>query len=204
MYKRHLQAKPVELYATERSHLKPLPAWIPEPYQIHHRTVDVDGDVRLDTNRYSVPEDWIGRQVQIHESWDRLTIHCGRAPEVIHQKVIDACRKRTTLPEHRRPRRRRETEPRREQIQLLELLPEIEPYVQGLKKKGHKQTTLALRQLLRMVREYPREPLLAAIDRAAHFGLFELDRVERMVLRNIAEDYFQLPHPNKPKKGDDT
>jgi len=51
---------------------------------------------------------------------------------------------------------------------------------------------LALRQLLRMVREYPREPLLAAVGEAARYGLYDLDRLERMVLRRIAREYFVL------------
>ena len=51
---------------------------------------------------------------------------------------------------------------------------------------------LALRQLLRLVREYPREPLLAAVREAAHYGLYDLDRVERMILRRVAQDYFRL------------
>jgi len=200
-YKRNLKAKPVELYATERAHLKPLPVWIPEPYLIHHRTVDVERYVALDTNRYSVPEDWIGRQVQVRETQERLEIQTQRAPAVIHQKVIDPCAQRTTLPEHRRPRgRRRQKDPSREETALLKQAPEIADYVAELKKKGRKSTILALRQLLRMVREYPREPLVAAIDRAAHYGLFDLDRVERMVLRHIADVYFRLP---PFEKGDD-
>ncbi len=199
-YRRHLKAKPVELYATERAHLRPLPVWIPEPYLIHHRTVDVEGYVALDTNRYSVPEDWIGRQVQVRETQECLEIQTQRAPAVIHQRVIDPCAKRTTLPEHRRPRgRRRKKDPSREETALLKQAPELAAYVAELKKKARKSTILALRQLLRMVREYPREPLVAAIDRAAHYGLFDLDRVERMVLRNVADVYFRLPHP---KKGD--
>ncbi|MCP4204525.1 MAG: transposase family protein [bacterium] len=199
-YKRHLKAKPVELYAVERTHLQPLPAWIPEPYLVHHRTVDVEGYVALDTNRYSVPEDWIGRQVQVRETQEHLEIQTRRAPEVIHQRVIDPCAKRTTLPEHRRHRTRRKKDPSREETALLKQAPEIADYVAELKKKGRKSTTLALRQLLRMVHEYPREPLVAAIDRAAHYGLFDLDRVERMVLRHIADVYFRLP---TTEKGDD-
>jgi DNA replication protein DnaC len=44
-----------------------------------------------------------------------------------------------------------------------------------------------------MAREYPREPLLAALQTAAHYGLYDLGRLERMVLGGIATDYFQLP-----------
>jgi hypothetical protein len=51
---------------------------------------------------------------------------------------------------------------------------------------------VALRQLLRMVREYPREPLLAAIGEAGRYGLYDLDRLERMILRRITRDYFLL------------
>ena len=121
---------------------------------------------------------------------------------MIHQRRIDPCAKRTTLPEHRRPRRsHRREDPSREETALLKQAPEISGYVKELKKKGRKSTILALRQLLRMVREYPREPLKAAIDRAAHYGLFDLDRVERMVLRYVADVYFRLP--TTPEQGDD-
>ena len=36
---------------------------------------------------------------------------------------------------------------------------------------------------LRLVRDYPREPLLAAVREAARYGLYNLDRLERMILR---------------------
>jgi len=46
---------PRELFAVERLHLKPLPAWIPEVYRLHQRLVDLEGYVALNSNRYSVP-----------------------------------------------------------------------------------------------------------------------------------------------------
>jgi len=52
--------------------------------------------------------------------------------------------------------------------------------------------TLVLRQLLRFVREYPREPLLRAVQEAAHYGLYDLDRLERMILRRVTREYFLL------------
>ena len=41
-YKKHIRAVPRELFAIERAHLRPLPAWIPDPYRLHVRTVDVE------------------------------------------------------------------------------------------------------------------------------------------------------------------
>ena len=49
-----------------------------------------------------------------------------------------------------------------------------------------------VRQLLRLLREYPREPLLAAVAEADRYGLYDLDRLERMILQRVARDYFLL------------
>ena len=54
-YKKHIRAVPRELFAVERLHLKPLPAWIPEVYRLQQRLVDIEGYVALNSNRYSVP-----------------------------------------------------------------------------------------------------------------------------------------------------
>jgi hypothetical protein len=65
-------------------------------------------------------------------------------------------------------------------------------YLAALKLRGRKVPGLALQQLLRIVREYPPTPLLAAVEEAAHYGLYDLDRLERMILRRVARDYFLL------------
>lgn len=191
-YKRHLRTTPVGLYATERSHLVPLPVWIPDPYRLHHRTVDVKGYVNLHGNRYSAPVDWIARQVEVRETWAEVTITLGHRGTVVHPRVVDGTGRTVSKPEHRPPRGTARTQPVQEETTLLALLPELADYISALKAKGRKQITLALRQLLRMVREYPRGPLLAAIAEAHHFGLYDLDRVERMVLHRIEADYFCL------------
>jgi hypothetical protein len=49
-----------------------------------------------------------------------------------------------------------------------------------------------------MIREYPRQPLVFAIAEASQYGLYDLDRVERMVLRRIAREFFLLDNP-KPE-----
>ena len=44
-----------------------------------------------------------------------------------------------------------------------------------------------------MVRDYPRPAVLQAVRAAQHYGLYDLERLERMVLRQVAHDYFVLP-----------
>ena len=192
-YKRHLKARPLELYAQERSRLRPLPVWVPEPYLLHQRIVDVHGYVTVDTNRYSVPNDWISRRVQVRESAQQLEITLGR-DSVTHARHPEPEHKWITLPEHRGSRRRKKaSDPPPELETLRRRASEMMDYVDALRKRSRKPLVLALRQILRMLSEYPREPLLAAVRCAHHYGLYDLDRVEIMVLQRIDRDFFPNP-----------
>ena len=194
-YKKHIRAVPRELFALERLHLKPLPAWIPEVYRLQERLVDVEGYIALHSNRYSVPVDWIGRRVEVRETKDKIEIQLDARRLVTHRRLVEAEHRRVTLAEHRPPRghgARRRDHPHPEEKAIVAAAPELADYVAGLKQRSRKIVTLALRQLLRLVREYPREPLLGAVREAARYGLYDLDRVERMILRRVAREYFLL------------
>jgi hypothetical protein len=193
-YKKHIRAIPRELFAIEQTHLKPLPAWIPEVYQLLGRMVDIEGYVALNTNRYSVPVAWIGRRVEVRETKDKVEIQLDARNIVTHNRVADAQQQRITLAQHRPARGEgiKRSDPHPEEQAIVQTAPELAEYVVALKQRGHKVVGIALRQLLRMVREYPREPLLAAIGEAGRYGLYDLDRLERMILRRITRDYFLL------------
>jgi len=157
------------------------------------RTVDVEGFVSMDTNRYSVPADWIHRQVQVRVTSERVEIDHGRKT-VAHVRVLLPTGQRVQLIEHRRPygdkaRLARQLDEERE---LVAILPDIASYLTALKKSGHGAPRLLLRRLLRMAREYPHEALLPALLDAVRYGLYDLDRLERMVLKRIQNEYFQL------------
>ena len=220
-YKKHIRAIPRELFAVERLHLKPLPGWIPEVYRLHPRTVDVEGYVAVNTNRYSVPVSWIGRRVEVRETKDKLDIQLDARQIVTHARIAEPMQQRITLAQHRPPRGEgiKRSDPHPEEKAILETAPEIAGYMAAVKQRGRngqshrsrsmpKQTVirkvvaLALRQLLRLVREYPREPFLAAVREAGQYGLYDLDRLERMILRRIARDYFLLD-VNQRESGDE-
>jgi hypothetical protein len=193
-YKKHIRAVPRELFAVERLHLKPLPAWIPEVYRLHQRLVDIAGYVVLHTNRYSVPLEWIGRRVEVRETKDKVEIQLDTRRLVTHRRIAEAEHQRVMLADHRPPRGQRppRPDPHPEESAILTAAPELAEYLAGLKQRSRKVITLALRQLLRFVREYPREPLLGAVREAARYGLYDLDRLERMILRRVTREYFLL------------
>ena len=190
-YKKHIRAVPRELFAIERMHLKPLPAWIPEVYRLHQRTVDVEGYVSVHSIRYSVPVSWIGRRVEVRETRDKIEIQLDARHIVVHEREVTPLQQRITLAGHRPPRGAgvKRSDPHPEEQAIVQAAPETAAYVTALKQKGRKAVTLALRQLLRLLREYPREPFLAAVREAARYGLYDLGRLERMILRRVARDW---------------
>jgi hypothetical protein len=116
---------------------------------------------------------------------------------VTHARAVTPLSQRVTLAAHRPPRGEGvKRDPHPEEKAIVEAAPETALYVAALKQKSRKVVALALRQLLRLLREYPREPFLAAVREAAQYGLYDLDRLERMILRRVARDYFLLLDPD--------
>jgi hypothetical protein len=142
--------------------------------------------------------------VEVRETKARIEIFDGPRLLASHERQIGAHDLWVTLPEHRRPRGGRPKDaPSAEEVQLLEAEPALSTYVTALRRHAHGRGTLALRRLLRLLRDYPREAFLAAIGRAEQFGLYDLDRVERLVLKQIAHDYFVLPADSQDGDDDD-
>ena len=76
---------------------------------------------------------------------------------------------------------------------LAQAAPPLPAYAAALKQRSAGRGTLALRRLLALSREYPRVPFLQAVTLAAQYGLFDLDRLERLTLRFVAQAYFVFP-----------
>jgi len=190
-----LHASRRELFAFEQPHLKPLPLHVPEVYQLYTRIVDAEGYMNVNRVRYSAPYRLIGRALEVRETLERVNVYDGPRRVASHMRVAGPVDTRVTDPAHRPPRgqglsRHRQVAP--EEIEMLQMEARLGGYLQGLKQQiGDRRAPL--RRLLSMLHEYPRAAFLAALDSAEHYRLFDLDRLERMVLKRIAEEYFVTP-----------
>jgi hypothetical protein len=201
--KRHLHASPRELFAAEHAQMKRMPAFVPEVYELHHRIVDTEGYICVRAHRYSVPFALMGRDVEIRESKDKIDVFEGPRRVATHTKLMAEGDGRVTLPEHRPPRNegtKAKATLSTEEKRLVERLPESADYVVLLRKRGRGHAR-DLRWLLRMTDEYPKTPMRDALLEAMRFGMADLERLERMVLRRIARDFFT--RPDDPKDDDD-
>lgn len=191
-YSTKLHASRRELFAAEQACLKPLPLHVPEVYQLCTRIVDAEGYVSVNRVRYSAPYRLIGRALEVRETLERVVIYEGPRRVASHARVLGPWDIRVSDPAHRPPRGQglaRHRPESAEQTEIVQIEPRLASYVQALKQYiGERRAPL--RRLLSMLRDYPREPFLAAVADAERYRLFDLDRLEKMVLRQIADDYF--------------
>ena len=194
-YKSKLRAVPLELYQIERPSLKPLPVFIPEVYELHQRRVDVEGYVSLHTNRYSVDTDVIGKRVELRETIDKIRIFDGHRLIEEHKKLEHGKGERVTLEKHRGGSKHRRTKSQQQLPEEAILRLQSAAFgklIDDLKGKCGGRPSRNIRRLHRMWVEYPSEAVEKAISQAAAHGLCDLDRIERMILRCVAGDFFNL------------
>ena len=174
---------------------------MPEVYALPHRLVDLEGDVHVGGHIDSVPSQLIGRRVEVRETEDHVRVFAGPRQVAVHERVLTVEKRRVTVPEHRPPRGACAAHVRPcppEEHELAGAEPVLAAYAAELKQRGTTRWTVALRRLWQMWRDDPRQPLLVAGQEAAHYGLYEVDRLEWMVLRQIAGDYCVRPARTSP------
>jgi transposase len=177
------QQRPIDLHGEEQPRLIPLPAAAYEVVEVVYRTVDHEGYIAHGQNRYSVPWDKThpGQVLPVKISETEVIIYSLHLCELtrharLHRSVTHQTR---THVEHRPPR---DVESRRElaQRQFQELGPVAVSFLDGLlrtQRRGWEQA----RRILACLRNYRREDLRAALERAHRFGAFSLGAVERIL-----------------------
>jgi len=192
--KRSLGMSPDEAYLAEKPYLQPLPPYIPPVYQSFNRVVDVESYVTLDTNRYSVPENLIGKQVELHKTWERLLVFFKRQKVADHPRLIDKRDGRITAPGHHKSRSRKTAfKGHSKEEKLLRGHDDtLDAYVVELKKRSPGRGARNMQRLLELKRTYPQKPFMSALRKALHYGLYDLNRLEQMILSQVAGDYFNL------------
>lgn len=185
-----LNALPRDVFVHEKPHLKPLPRYVPPVYNLYERIVDVEGYVNLHCNRYSVPWQLIGRHLQVQESRDRVEVLDGRATVATHARTWDSNGARVFEASHRPVRG--STPPREHPDRMaLKSHPQcVRDYVAAIEKRWPGRALMSARAMHRMLAEYPNDAVLAALMEALHYGMLEVERLERMVLKRIAKDFF--------------
>ena len=195
-YRRSLRASHRELFAVEHPKLQRLPLYIPEPSEFHQRTVDTLGYVTVHANNYSVPCSLLDRSVDVIARRDLIQIFDGHRLVCEHPREEDGARQRCTLEAHREERQRLRLgrhKPSPQEQTLMAAAPELAELVAHLKSRHRGRAIRPIRRLHQMFLDYPTDPLCTAIRRALDHGLYDLQRIEAIVLEQLSGSFFREP-----------
>jgi len=190
--KRRLGMSPEAAWLMEKPHLAPLPPRQLPLYKSCFRVVDSRGYIQLDTNRYSVPDRLLGKRVEVHKHIDRVLVYHQGKKVADHPRLREQRRGHITAPGHHRPLVRQAKGTPEEEVKLRDCHPDLDAYIAALKRRVRGRGVAQLRRLLGFKRSYPEDAFLAAIGHALHYRLFDLGRLEHLILERIAGDFFRL------------
>jgi hypothetical protein len=192
--KRALRASPIELFAVEKAALRRLPLHIREPTEVIHRTVDALGFVTFNTNKYSAPLKFLDQPVDVIATSNLVRLFDSHRPICEHVREEDGANQRKILPEHKEERRQHRPlrdSPSPHEEQLATVAPEFTELVAHLKSRHPGRAVRPLRRLNQLYLDYPTEQLRAVIRRALDHGLYDLGRIESMVLSHLSGAFFR-------------
>ena len=146
------------------------------------------------------------RRVSVLESKDKVKVYFGRHNLIAeHERGEEGARKRFTLPEHKRQKGRwqRKELPLPEEKVLRAASPEMAQMVDMLIKKYGARSTRRIRRLHKMYLDYSTDIINKSLEQALKYGLADIDRIERMILRNIAGDIFKINRDSTTRNEED-
>ena len=192
--KRSLGMTPEAAFIQEKSYLTPLPAIMPPVYEHYQRIVDSNGCINIDTNGYSVPEKLIGKKLEVYKYSNEIKIIYKHKEIAKHQRIIGKRYARAVIKGHHAKLHSKYTRtiPSESEIQLRGQEDILDDFMTGLKRHIRGRGIRQFDRLLNLKRTYPQDAFIAAIKQAQQYGLYDLTRLEELIIKYVAGYYFNL------------
>lgn len=197
--KRILGMAPETAFIQEKPYLVSLPEVLPPVYEHYQRLVDCQGYVNLETNRYSAPETLIGKTVDVYKYPETVRFFYKHREIAVHPRLSGKRYERSRLLSHHSQNHKKQAHQAATKTEAAlrghdDLL---DQYVSSLKKHVRGSGHRPLNRLLNLKRMYPAEAFLCALEKAQHYGLYDLNRLEDLIIKSVAGDYFNLEEENR-------
>jgi hypothetical protein len=192
--KRVLGKSPETAFIQEKPYLQSLPPIFPPVYEHFTRTVDSQGYVSVDNNRYSVPERLVDKQVDVYKYLNEICVNYNHSEVARHERLIGRVNEQKKCESHHTKKVWQFAQHKADQTEqaLVGQYDVLDVYVAEFKKRVRGRGLRSMTYLLHLKRTYPSDAFVAAVSRALNYGLYDLNRLEDLILRYVAGDFFNL------------
>jgi len=174
---------PLDLFIEqERGALQPLPLHDYDSSEVALRVCSIDGFLDFETNRYSVPYEYLSDILTLKATEHELFIYSHEIELVAqHERLPYGAGKTSEKPEHRGSKKiRYGLEPVREAF--LALGEATEPFLAGLKEKYPRNCGFHARFILHLKETYHADDIHMALHHAVRYHAFDGKAIERILL----------------------
>lgn len=192
--------RPVDRFEKERSALRGLPSIPYDTDEIRNVVVSPFARVRFESNRYSVPPDYVRKSVILRADEKLVRVlHCGHEIARHHRSYEH---KRVILdPEHQKAAvaRRKRSRAKQMEIDFDTLGPEAREFRARLARSTLK-TFVHIRRILGLARLYGKVEVLAALARAVQYETFDAAYVQNLIDQERRRRHVPSPLALFPKR----
>jgi hypothetical protein len=129
--------------------------------------------------------------MEVLKSWDHVTVYHKFTKVAEHKRIIDKRDGKIIAKGHHLPLHNTKSLCCQEEKVLIGRDESLDRYIVGIKKHTHFGRR-KLQQLLELQRTYPRDAFKKATEQALHYGLYDLSRLENLILTFVSGDFFNL------------
>jgi Homeodomain-like domain len=190
---RELGTTPNVANIQEKAFLKSLPAYVPAIYKLEDRIVDSQGYIHFETNRYPVPDKLINKTVEVYIYKNYLEVNYQHKIVAKHPLALGMKYYRLPADQYHQSLVQSMEKVMSEAEGVLRNENEIiSQYIDELKKRVRGRGIQAIQRLLNLMRLYPKEAFLKAVAQAKQYGLYDINRLENIILQFVTDEFFQL------------
>jgi hypothetical protein len=146
--------------------------------------------VSVEGLKYAAPSSYIGKTVLVRETRDRVILLDGHKELACHKKREPGS---PPPPQPARAPRRQKAASLAEEDKLKAVGDGMRAYLEALKASRGPRYIWSVRRLHRLLCQYKTEDVAAAVAKAAEHRLFDVERIETILLQNIATRDYYLP-----------
>lgn len=173
---------PLELFLEEeKDSLQPLPLHPYDCSEVALRVCRVDGLLEFETNRYSVPYEFVADILSLKAMENEVIIYSPELQIIArHERLPRGANRTVEDPLHRTTKSLRwGLEPVKEAF--LALGEQAEPFLTGLKEKHPRNCGFHVRFILRLKEQFNSEDIHKALDHAIRYWAFDSKAIERIL-----------------------
>ena len=192
--KREMGMSPEVAYIKEKPYMVRLPEVLPPIYEHSQRLVDSKAYINLDTNRYSVPEKLIGKTLDVYKYLDVVRIEHQHREIALHPRLAGKRYGKSHIKGHHTKIQYQQANLvlKETESKLRACHASISAYITRFKRHVRGNGIRKFNHLLSMKHTYPLNAFIAAVEQAHRYGLYNLNRLEELIIKFVAGNYFNL------------